>query len=110
MDLDRFNLVKTSQNRFSGCSSYGLSHINPKYGHFLYCSIHFPREAMLKSKRLENSFARIYLHRYNPFAPGKMGEAFDREIKQGSTSLVYEGLIENEKDLDFLLKKLCITQ
>lgn len=95
---------KTDKNLWVGWDDYVLrDYLNPEYGFFLTATLHCPIDVFLKSDNIEHRMYKIYLHRvYNK-------EAFESNLEDNETILVYRGLIENEEDLRFLLYKTGIV-
>lgn len=105
--LEKYNFVKTEKNKWVFWDDYLLSDINSKYPYFLYCTIHIPRNKKLKEEtvNIEYDCTKIILHRHYNLEYWN-----EDDSNQGyyDTKLVYEGLLETEEDLLFLLNKLYI--
>ena len=95
---------KTDKNLWSTWNDFILKdYLNPDYGFFLTATLHCPIETYLKSDRLEHRLYKIFLHRVYD------RETFERNLEDNETIPVYNGLIENEEDLKFLLYKTGIV-
>lgn len=99
LNLTKYGFEKTEKNQWIGWYDYLLKDINSQYGYYLRATLHVPRDAYLNSDRLEHRMYKVMLHRY--FEEGNI----DKQMDEGEAKLVYEGLIESDEDLDFILKK-----
>ena len=103
LNIKKYGFVKTEKDFWIGWHDYLLKGINPKYGYYLYATLHYPRNAYLKSNDISFRMCKIILHRYYDY------EYFENQFKEGESQIVYRGLIENDEDLEFLLVKLGIV-
>jgi hypothetical protein len=87
---------KTLKNKWVFWNDYVLEDINPEYSYFLYATLHVPKK---ESKDIEYNFCKIILHRHYDL------DFWNEESDYYDTKTVYEGLIESNEDLTFLLKK-----
>ena len=103
-DLIEKYFKKTDKNLWVSWCDYVLKdYLNPEYGFYLTATIHCPIDSYLKSDTLEDRMYKIFLHRiYNR-------ETFEMNVENNESMLVYKGLIEDDKDLEFLLYKLGIV-
>lgn len=101
LNLDKYNFKKTEKDLWIGWHDYLLSDINPEYGYFLYATLHYPRKPYLESDNLE---CKIILHRYYQYS------RVEQNLEEGESEMVYKGLIENNSDLEFILKKTGIIK
>lgn len=100
-NIEKLGFVKTDKNIWAFWNDYLLKDINPKIGHFLNCTLHVPKS---KSGQYEYDVCKIILHR-----------AYDRDFWSSGSDYydiekVYEGYIDNVKELEHLLKRLGIKQ
>ena len=98
--LEKYGFKKTENNRGMYCDDYLLDDINPEYGHFLYATISVPKKDW---GRLEYNFSTIVLHRYYNYEQWiEDGDYYD-------TQKVFEGNIDSEEDLLFVLDRCAIS-
>lgn len=99
--LKKIGFNKTDNNKWVHCNDYVLNTINPKYGYYLYATIHIPKKY---TDSLENNFSKIVVHRcYDLQQWNKGSEYYDYKV-------VYEGVIDTEEYLELLLIKLGIIE
>jgi hypothetical protein len=102
-DIEKY-FEKTSKNLWSTWNDYELKGpIKGEMEWYLTATIHCPIGTFLNSNRFEHKIYKIILHRRFDRS------SFDRDIEDNSSTLVYQGLIENNEDLKFLLYKLGIV-
>lgn len=70
---------------------YLIKEINPEYGYYLYCTVHKPIPAFLKSSSLEDRMWKICVHRHLP----NDSVVFEEQWSKGDSEIVYKGLVEN---------------
>jgi len=99
--LEKYGFKKTEKNRLVFWDDYLLEDVNTKYSYFLEATLSIPKKDW---GSLEYNFSKLILHRIYDY------EAWIEDREYYDTQVVYEGLIENEEDLKFILNKTCITE
>ena len=98
---------KAKKGTWIWCDDYYLNNINPEYGFFLYCTLHVPTEVWRKGDKIETKMCKIVLHRY--YKVEDPTSNWDWSFSNGESTVVYNGMIENEKHLRKLLIDLGIN-
>lgn len=97
--IEKYGFKKIEKNRFIYWDDYLLENINPEYGYFLKATLSVPKKDY---GRLEYNFSTLILHRYYDY------DSWVNENNYYETNKIYEGLIENENDLKFILTKTSV--
>jgi hypothetical protein len=107
-DIESLGFIKTFKNQWIGWNDYYLNTISGEYGYFLHATLHFPK-GYIKSKRLEDNFFRIIVHRYYNSEEDST-TSIDKMLDDNESEIVYQGLINNKSELKRLLIKLGINE
>lgn len=94
--LEKHGFIKTEKNKLIYWDDYLLKDINPEYGYFLYATLSIPKKDW---GRLDYNFSTLVLHRHYDY------DRWVNEEEYYDINKIYEGLIENEEDLKFILTK-----
>ena len=89
-------VLKRQKNRLIYWDDYLLEDINPKHDYFLEATLSVPKKDW---GSLEYNFSTLILHRCYHY------DSWVNEDKYYDANKIYEGLIENENDLKFILTK-----
>lgn len=96
--LKKYGLIKTEKNTSVFRDDY-LMNINSKYDYFLQAILSVPKKDW---DNLEYNFSILTVHRvYNYEEWREKGDFYDFKV-------VYEGKIDTEEDLEFILTKTCV--
>lgn len=107
-DILKTDFKKAKKRTWIWSNDYYIEHINPKYGFFLYATLHVPTEIWRNSKlaRIEDQLCKVLLHRY--YNIEEPSEYWDYSINEGESIVVYNGLIHDGEHLNKLIKDLGI--
>ena len=107
-DILETEFLPAKKRTWIWCNDYYIDSINPKYGFFLYCTLHVPTEAWLKSDKgsIDNKMCKIILHRY--YKVEDPTSNWDRSFQEGESEVVYKGFIHSKNHLEVLIKDLGI--
>ena len=98
--LENHGFKKTEKNKLIYWDDYLLDDVNPELGYFLHATISYPKKDW---GRLEYNFSTIVLHRYYDY------QQWSKDSDYYDTQKVFEGLIESEEDLLFILDRCAIS-
>lgn len=110
-DIKTTEFQKAKKRTWIWSDDYYIQHINPKYGYFLYCTLHVPTEIWAKSagkNDISNIMSKIILHRYYNIEDPTSN--WDWSFENGESEVVYKGFIHSKDHLDTLLLDLGINE
>lgn len=94
--LEKYKFIKTEKNKDVYYEDYLAKEINTKFPYFSHLTLHVPKKIR---NSIEFNNSKLILHRYYNL------ESWNKNKEHYDTKTIYEGLLENEEDLKFILNK-----